>query len=276
MKRRLAITPVISSSTRSESVEMTVLYTALLVIVSFLSNRPSSGQIQTGAPWPMFGRNQFHTSNSPFLVNPSSSGKLRWTLPIGAVSRSSPSIGSDGTIYFGTDAGVLFAVSSTSDIIWKYQTGGSIVSTPAISSKDMIFFGSEDKYIYALQASTGSLIWRYRVGDIVMSSPVLDSENSVYCGAGSTFYAIYDTGVLKWKASVRGITAASAALSSDGILFLSSYFSVHPFNSLYSFRSFDGSSLLPPLSFGGGPVAYSSPTVSEEYSENVLGMFYEC
>ena len=248
---------------------MTVLSTALMIIVSLLSNRPSSGQIQTGAPWPMFGRNQFHSSNSPFLANPLSAGKLRWKLPIGAATRSSPSIGSDGTIYFGTDAGMLFAVASTGEMIWTYQTGGPIVSTPALSSKDMLFFGSEDKYIYALQASTGSMIWRYRVGDIVMSSPVLDNENTVYCGAGNTFYAIYDTGILKWKAAVKGITAASAALSSDGVLFLSSYFGVHPFNSLYSFNSADGTSLLPPLSFGGGPVAYSSPTV-----RNVLGMFF--
>jgi outer membrane protein assembly factor BamB len=65
-----------------------------------------------------------------------------------------------------------------------------------LSVKDMIFFGSWDRYIYALQASTGTLIWRYKVSDVVSSSPVIDDSNTIYLGAGNTVYAILDTGVL--------------------------------------------------------------------------------
>jgi outer membrane protein assembly factor BamB len=163
----------------------------------FSSNSFANSQIQKGAPWPMFGRNQLHTSNSPFntgilAITP----QQRWKLSVGSPIESSPSIGSDGTIYFGSNSGTLYAVNSKGLVLWTYKTGGEILSTPALSVKDMIFFGSWDKYIYALQASTGILIWKYRVSDVVSSSPVIDDSNTIYLGAGNTVYAILDTGIL--------------------------------------------------------------------------------
>jgi outer membrane protein assembly factor BamB len=169
----------------------------MTVLLMFYSNSFASSQIQKGAPWPMFGRNQLHTSNSPFNTGIlTSTPQLRWKLPFDSHIESSPSIGSDGTIYFGTDSGILYAVNREGAILWTYKTGGSIPSTPALSVKDMIFFGSWDRYIYALQASTGTLIWRYKVSDVVSSSPVIDDSNTIYLGAGNTVYAILDTGVL--------------------------------------------------------------------------------
>jgi outer membrane protein assembly factor BamB len=169
----------------------------MTVLLMFSSNSFASSQIQKGAPWPMFGRNQLHTSNSPFNTGILTIIPLqRWKLSVGSPVESSPSIGSDGTIYFGTDVGTLYAVNSEGIILWTYKTGGSIPSTPALSVKDMIFFGSWDRYIYALQASTGTLIWRYKASDVVSSSPVIDDSNTIYLGAGNAVYAILDTGVL--------------------------------------------------------------------------------
>lgn len=165
----------------------------MTVLLMISSNSFATSQIQKGAPWPMFGRNQLHTSNSPFTTG-STTPLLRWKLPVGTAIESSPSIGADGTIYFGTDAGTLYAVNSKGEILWSYKAGAAILSTPALSAKDMIFFGSWDKYIYALQASTGILIWKYKVGDIVSASPVIDDSNTIYLGAGNFFYAILDTG----------------------------------------------------------------------------------
>ena len=82
------------------------------------------GQIQSGAPWPMFGRNQLHSSNTPFFTNTTSRGNLRWKFSTGNNIHSAPSIGSDGTIYFGDDNGVLYAINSLGGVVWSYQTGG--------------------------------------------------------------------------------------------------------------------------------------------------------
>ena len=239
---------------------------ALLLFLSSIAyyTHHVTGQLQLGSPWPMYGRNQLHTSNSPFLMNPLTDGKLRWKLFMGSQIQSSPSIGTDGTIYFGTDAGLVYAVSSTGEVIWKYQTRGAVISTPALSQKDMIFFGSWDKKLYALRASTGVLLWTYeKVFDIIQSSPVIDENNHIYFCAGSNVYALYDTGDLKWKVQIKGISAVSPALSLDGILFLTNVVSTLPFNSLISLYALDGSKYIDPSFFTGDQVSYSSPLVSQ-------------
>ena len=180
---------------------------------------------------------------------------------MGSPIQSSPSIGGDGTIYFGTDSGLVYAVSSLGEVIWKYQTRGAVLSTPALSVKDMVFFGSWDKSFYALQASTGNLLWSYKISDVISSSAVIDSDNTVYFGAGSNVYALFDTGNLKWKATVRGITAISPALSLDGILFFTNSASSLPFNSLISLYASDGSRYLDASFFSGEQVVYSSALV---------------
>ena len=232
-----------------------------------------TGQLQLGSPWPMYGRNQLHTSNSPFLTNPLTDGKLRWKLFMGSQIQSSPSIGADGTIFFGTDAGLVYAVRSTGEVIWKYQTRGAVISTPALSQKDMIFFGSWDKQLYALRASTGAYLWLYKVTDIIQSSPVIDENNNIYFCSGSNVYALYDTGKLKWQVSVRGISAVSPALSLDGILFLTNDVSTLPFNSLISLRASDGSKYVDPSFFNVDQVSYSSPLVSLNSKECSLPSF---
>lgn len=171
----------------------------MMVLLMFSSNSFASSQIQKGAPWPMFGRNQLHTSNSPFSTGASVTPLVRWRVTVGSPMDSSPSIGSDGTIYFGTNVGILYAVNSKGVIVWTYKAGGAILSTPALSAKDMIFFGSWDKHIYALRASTGVLIWKYKVKDVVSSSPVIDDSNTIYLGAGSSVYALLDTGILRYS-----------------------------------------------------------------------------
>ena len=233
-----------------------------------------SGQIQTGAPWPVYGRNQLHTANSPFLIESPTTGKLRWKLFMGSQIQSSPSIGADGTIYFGTDSGLVYAVSSLGDIIWKYQTRGPVLATPALSVKDMLFFGSWDKSFYALQASTGTMLWSYKTSDSISSSAIIDSSNTVYFGAGSNVYALLDTGFVKWKATVRGKIDTSPALSLDGILFLTNSASSLPFSSFISLNSSDGSKYIDPSFFSGEQVVYSSPLVSKYLQRMFLLLFY--
>ena len=99
------------------------MFLAILIFyASTVYQQQVSGQIQSGAPWPMFGRNQLHSSNSPFRIDSPTNGKLRWRLFMGSQIQSSPSIGADGTIYFGSDAGLVYAVSSLGEVVWKYQT----------------------------------------------------------------------------------------------------------------------------------------------------------
>jgi len=64
---------------------------------------------------------------------------------------SSPSIGGDGTIYFGCEDKHLYAVDPSGKLRWKYQTKGQIKSSPSIGADGTLFFGSNDGMVYAIR-----------------------------------------------------------------------------------------------------------------------------
>jgi outer membrane protein assembly factor BamB len=94
--------------------------------------------------WPIFHHDLNHTGLSPFSTS-TNAGALRWQFTTRNHVESSPSIGSDGTIYFGSDDGNVYAVDPYGNQKWKFTTlGSSIVrSSPAIGADGTIYVGSE-------------------------------------------------------------------------------------------------------------------------------------
>lgn len=82
----------------------------------------------------------------------------RWTftIPSGAAIASSPAVTEDGTIVFGADDGVLYAVrdaGATAELRWTFVTGGEVRSSPAVADdgNGTIYFGSSDGFVYAVR-----------------------------------------------------------------------------------------------------------------------------
>ena len=95
----------------------------------------------------------------------SRNGVLNWRYRVEEWEvRSSPAIGSDGTIYFGSDDGYLYALDRSGALEWRYETGLPVRSSPAIGADGTIYFGSDDGYLYALDRN-GALNWRYEIQD---------------------------------------------------------------------------------------------------------------
>ena len=69
---------------------------------------------------------------------------------------SSPLIGSDGTIYFGSEDNKIYALNFSGEKVWEYTTQGD-VSTPALSSDSVLYAGSDDGYLYAIHTGSGGL-----------------------------------------------------------------------------------------------------------------------
>ena len=70
--------------------------------------------------------------------------------------RSSPAIGSDGTIYVGANDNYLYAINPDGSRKWRFKTGDFVTSSPAIGSDGTIYVGSGDNYLYAIN-SDGSI-----------------------------------------------------------------------------------------------------------------------
>src|SRR5437016_183931 len=78
-----------------------------------------------------------------------------WEFVTGNEANGSPAIGVDGTIYFGSSDGSLYAVHSNGTTYWSYPTGGGVISAPALASDETVYVGSLDGWLYAVQADAG-------------------------------------------------------------------------------------------------------------------------
>ena len=105
---------------------------------------------------------------------------------------SSPAIGSDGTVYFGSWDKKLYALSGKSgNKLWEFETGGDVESSPAIGSDGMVYVGSWDKKLYAINGKSGVKLWEFETRGFVFSSPAIGSDGTVYVGSWNRkLYAI--------------------------------------------------------------------------------------
>jgi outer membrane protein assembly factor BamB len=137
---------------------------------------------------------------------------------------SSPAIGSDGTIYFGSLNDTLYALNPDGTLKWSYSTNGDIYSSPAIGSDGTIYFGSYDNYLYALNPD-GSLKWHYDAGTDVYTSPAIGSDGTIYFGQmygeyhHGEFNALNPDGTLKWSYPTDCDIYSSPAIGPDGTIY---------------------------------------------------------
>ena len=130
-----------------------------------------------GPPWQMFRHDLRHTGVSPFKG--AQTNNLKWKFAVEKRITSSPAIGADETIYFGSVDGKLYAVSPEGKLVWAYQTGGEVTSSPAIGIDGTIYVGSRDKKLYAINPD-GTLKWTYETEGEIYSSPTIDKNNNIY------------------------------------------------------------------------------------------------
>ena len=71
---------------------------------------------------------------------------------------SSPAIGSDGTVYVGSQDNKLYAINGKSGVkLWEFETGRDVGSSPAIGSDGTVYVGSDDKKLYAIKTDSKGL-----------------------------------------------------------------------------------------------------------------------
>src|SRR5439155_10120419 len=85
---------------------------------------------------------------------------------------SSPAIGVDGTVYFGSSDGRFYAAQSNGALSWSFTAGGGVISAPVLAADETVYFGSLDGALYAVSAS-GDLRWRLKTGSPIHSSPAV-------------------------------------------------------------------------------------------------------
>src|SRR5574340_858584 len=73
-------------------------------------------------PWPMFRHDLQHTGRSPYVSI--QKPILKWAFQTQGAITSSPAIGKDGTIYFGSKDKKLYALTRDGKLKWAFETQG--------------------------------------------------------------------------------------------------------------------------------------------------------
>jgi predicted small lipoprotein YifL len=83
-------------------------------------------------------------------------GVKLWEFATGDCVWSSPAIGSDGTVYIGSDK--LYAINGKSgEKKWEFETERGVYSSPAIGSDGVVYYGSGDYNLYAIKTDSKGL-----------------------------------------------------------------------------------------------------------------------
>jgi len=138
-----------------------------------------------------------------FLYCLDGDGRLRWKLLLGDEVYSAPAVGADGTVYVGTDKGLLLAVAPDGRLRWEFDCGAEIASSPSIGTNGLIYLTSDS--VYCLDAGR-RVRWTFGTSepdDYFFAGAAPAPDGTVYAATvAGTVYAIGPDGRLRWQAPV--------------------------------------------------------------------------
>ncbi|HLJ17138.1 MAG TPA: PQQ-binding-like beta-propeller repeat protein [Bryobacteraceae bacterium] len=137
---------------------------------------------------------------------------------------SSPAV-SDGSVYFGSGDGDVYALDVSSGLVkWKFKTGNVVHASPAIAN-GTLFIGSFDGSFYALDTVTGKEKWRHKTGEdnvihnqegITSSAAVVDGVVYVGCRDSHLYFLDVETGQRIWEMFAGGGWVTNSPAVKDG------------------------------------------------------------
>lgn len=167
-------------------------------------------------------------------------GALVFRTSLGADVDCAPSIGADGTIYVGTDAGEVVALDRTGAVRFRARVGGYVRGGLTLTRTGAVVAGTYGPAprVVALDAATGAERWSFAVPGTgaaefgVHGSPLEDAEGNLYFGAqDDVVYALDPRGRLRWTFRtgadvdaplVLGPVPGGSSESGPGVLYVGS------------------------------------------------------
>ena len=168
-----------------------------------------------------------------YALNPD--GSVRWTRsPTGSSIRSSPAVGSDGTVFVHDDLG-LYAYASDGTERWHTTVEFSDVhGSPTIGASGTAYFAHDStNRLYAV-SSDGAVDWSYAMGvhPTDNSTPAVANDGTVHVVDDDGLDAINPDGTLKWKI-VNHVPAffSSPIIGGDGTVYWRAHKTYFAYNS---------------------------------------------
>lgn len=155
--------------------------------------------------------------HSLYAINPDST--LKWEYEaLGLVREATAAIGSDGTVYFGSDDSNLYALNPDGTFRWKFTTGWCVNYPPVIGPDGTIYVSSGDSKFYAINPD-GTQKWVF--SEVVgFPSAAIGHDSNIYIGGGNKFFCIKPNGTKKWEYEADGGMGTCPVIGDDGTIYV--------------------------------------------------------
>lgn len=203
----------------------------------------------------------YATTLSGELVCLGLDGAIRWRKLLGGRVYSAPTVGKDGTIYVGSDAGKFFAFRENGDEAWKFDAEEEADTAALVRGDGSIVF-TAGKSLYGLRAN-GTVLFRARLrkksfaavaalpgGDLVVAAqdhrvhvfsasgeerssidlgadvdgaPAIGDAGEIYVGTDAGDVVALENGRVKWRAPVGGFVRGPLAMGRSGDVLVGTY-----------------------------------------------------
>ncbi|AQT67569.1 Outer membrane protein assembly factor BamB precursor [Anaerohalosphaera lusitana] len=142
-----------------------------------------------------------------YTVDPE--GTVLWAFETESPVTSSPSVGPDGTVYFGDRDGTLYAVDKNGMVRWTQNVDGPMIASPAVAADGRVFAACTDGTVRAFEWN-GSDLWKFelpmlgQISDEILASPAIDDERLYFSSVYNPYvYALnLDTGEIEWTTEI--------------------------------------------------------------------------
>jgi outer membrane protein assembly factor BamB len=155
--------------------------------------------------WPMYLHDPQHTGRSPFRGP--QQGEIVWRFDTGGEVYGAPALSQNGTIFFGSYSGYLFALSPSGNSLWQFRCEGKLQSNVLVDRNEVVYLSSlSSGVLYALH-SDGKIKWMLREKDAYFQWFNISKD-------GSTLYAIrfYEWGTNNVTTNLYAINTSDGSL----------------------------------------------------------------
>jgi outer membrane protein assembly factor BamB len=159
------------------------------------------------------------TLGGSLLALDRTNGARKWSVALGERAYSTPLVQDDGTIYVGSDAKKLVAVSPKGTTLFRLETEGEADTGPALGKDGTIVFAA-GKHVYATRRG-GDLAWRFAAKGKVFTAPAVTDDGVVIVGSQDHHvHAIGAGGALAWTIDLAADVDGAPALGDDGSIYV--------------------------------------------------------
>lgn len=164
----------------------------------------------------------FVGSDAKKLVAVSKDGAALWRLEVDGEVDSGPVLSRDGNVVFAAGSNV-YCVRRGGDLAWRFATKGKVFTAPAVTGDGLVVFGAQDDHVRAL-TSAGALAWATDLGSDVDGAPAIDDAGGIFVGTDKGEIVRLDArGAVVFRTQVGGFVRGVLSVSRSGDVLAGTY-----------------------------------------------------